>query len=139
MLKLNKKGEVVTIQTEDELQESIIQWRNEIGVHKWAELRWLHHAANGGKIAGRNKAEILRNGAKRKRLGVVAGIPDLFLPYDNGLYSGLYIELKTATGRLSPEQLDFRDFAMKSGFIWMCLRSLEDVISAIESFMEHKQ
>jgi hypothetical protein len=135
-LKLNKKGEVVNIQTEDELQQSIIQWRDEIGQHKWPELAWLHHAANGGKIAGRNKNEILRNGAKRKSLGVVKGIPDLFLPYNNGIYGGMYIELKTTTGKLSPEQLNFRDFAVKNGFSWLCLRSTEDVINVIESYMK---
>jgi VRR-NUC domain len=135
-LKLNSKGVVVNVQTEDELQQSIIQWRDEIGQHKWPELAWLHHAANGGKLAGRNKNEILKNGAKRKSLGVVKGIPDLFLPYNNGVFSGLYIELKTAKGKLSLEQLNFRDFAAKNGFAWMCLRSLEDVVSVIESYMK---
>lgn len=36
--------------------------------------------------------------------GMVPGIPDLFLPVARGGYHGLFIEMKTEKGTLSPEQ-----------------------------------
>ena len=51
------------------------------------ELKLMHHIPNGGK---RNKVIA----AKFRRMGVKAGVPDIFLPVArNGLH-GLYIELK---------------------------------------------
>ena len=125
--------------TEEQLQMAVIKWRDEIGIHKWPELRWLHHAANGGKLAGRNKNEILRNGARRKQLGVVKGIPDLFLAYNNGLFPGLYIELKVGNNKPSPEQIEYRDFVTSQGYDWWCLYNLDDVVSIIESYMWNKK
>ena len=135
MKKINKHGETVTHQTEEELQAEVIKWRDQTGQHKWPELRWLHHAANGGKLAGRTKAEILRNGAKRKAQGVVKGIPDLFLAYKNGVHNGLYIELKVGHNKATTWQLEYRDFVQRSGYAWFVLNNFDDVISVIESYM----
>lgn len=125
--------------TEEQLQMKVIQWRDEIGQHKWPELKWLHHAANGGKLAGRNKNEILRNGARRKMLGVVSGIPDLFLAYNNGLYPGLYIEVKVGNNKPSPEQIEYRDFVKAQGYAWWCLNDFDAIIGVIESYMSYKR
>lgn len=67
----------------------------QIALFRWAayeaaavpELALLHHIPNGGK---RNKAIA----AKFKRMGVKAGVPDIFLPVARGGCHGLYIELK---------------------------------------------
>lgn len=135
MLKLNKKGETITAQTEEELQAAVIKWRDEVGIHKWPELKWLHHAANGGKLAGRNKAEILRNGARRKQLGVVKGIPDLFLAYSTPIYNGLYIELKVGRNKPTKEQLEYRNFVKDNGYYWCCLNDFNSIIFLIEMYM----
>jgi hypothetical protein len=39
-----------------------------------------------------------------KRQGLKAGVPDLHLPVSRRGYSSLYIEIKTATGKTTPEQ-----------------------------------
>ena len=41
---------------------------------------------------------------RAKDIGVKAGFPDINLPIPRGGYAGLYIELKTDKGKLSPEQ-----------------------------------
>lgn len=61
------------------------------------ELALLHAIPNGGLrdpvTAGKLSAEGLR-----------AGVPDLCLPVPRQGYHGLYVELKTQGGQLSPEQ-----------------------------------
>ena len=50
-------------------------------------------ARTGRRQAGRLKAE-----------GMLAGVPDLFLPFPRAGKPGLYVEMKTATGTLSRDQ-----------------------------------
>lgn len=63
----------------------------------WPELRWLFAVPNGGWRAKRTAAAMKAEGAQ-------AGVPDYLLPLARGGYAGLAIELKTATGRVRPEQ-----------------------------------
>ena len=44
----------------------------------------------------------------------------------------LYIEVKSATGRLSKEQTAFRDMALGLGALWVLARSVQDVHDAIQ-------
>ena len=77
-------------------QIRVIDWarRNE---WRCRELELLHHIPNGGS---RNKAEA----ANLKAQGVKSGVPDLCLPVARRDYHGLYIEMKTETGRVSDNQ-----------------------------------
>lgn len=67
---------------------------------RYPELKLLHHIPNGGS---RNK----REGAKLKRMGVLAGVSDLHLPVPKGRYHSLYIEMKYDEGKVMPSQKEF--------------------------------
>lgn len=59
---------------------------------KWQEklnpvLKVVHHVPNEGKTT-------LAGGARKKRKGCRAGIPDITCPIPKGEYHGLYIEMK---------------------------------------------
>lgn len=90
----------------------------QIALFRWAayesgaypELRLMYHIPNGGK---RNKVIA----AKFKRMGVKAGVPDIFLPVAKGGYHGLYIELKrTKGGSTSDNQDDWIDALREQGY-----------------------
>lgn len=68
---------------------------------------------------------------KAKAMGVRRGFPDLMFLFPDGVTR--YIELKTATGSLSPEQREFRDRAKPYG-VWALCRSLDEVIAALRSW-----
>lgn len=48
-----------------------------------------------------------QQGAFLKKMGVKAGVSDLFFPRSNKSSKGLWIELKSAKGRASPAQINF--------------------------------
>lgn len=102
--------------TEDSIQISIVNWFRYVLPHGWN----IFAVPNGGS---RDK----REAAKLKRLGVKAGVWDLLiLGQLNGEPWAGWIEVKTATGRLTPEQKDFRDGLKDKGFPHAVCRSIED-------------
>ena len=79
-------------------QSALIKWSQLPQIReRYPELKLLHHIPNGGK---RDPIE-----AKHlKAQGVKPGVPDLCLPVARGNFHGLYIEMKTETGRPSDNQ-----------------------------------
>ena len=79
-------------------QSYVIKWSQQPSIRQiWPCLKLLHHIPNGGS---RDKIEAVN----LKRTGVKPGVPDLHLPAARGQYHSLYIEMKTETGKTSPEQ-----------------------------------
>lgn len=69
---------------------------------------------------------------KMKAAGVRRGWPDLQFLFPDGVTR--FVELKTPTGSLSPEQRDFRDRCLRIRppvDIWALCRSVEDVAAAL--------
>ncbi len=84
--------------TEQQHQIAVIQWSQQPTIReKYPELAMLFHIAN--ERSDKVQASIL------KKMGVKKGVPDLCLPVPSGKYHGLWIEMKTDTGRASTEQL----------------------------------
>lgn len=84
--------------TEQQHQIYVIQWSQQPTIReKHPELAMLFHIAN--ERSDKVQASIL------KKMGVKKGVPDLCLPVPSGKYHGLFIEMKTDTGRASAEQL----------------------------------
>lgn len=88
-------------------QKAVVQWAR-YRAEDVSALRLLHAIPNGGS---RSKRQDPKTGkwyspeANRfKAMGVVAGVPDLFLPSARRGYHGLYIEMKAEGGKTSPEQ-----------------------------------
>lgn len=78
--------------TESQEQRQLIQW-----CRTDPRYQYLFHIPN-ESVGG--QGWIIRN----RQLGVKAGVPDLFYPVPMNGYHGLFIEMKTETGRLRPEQ-----------------------------------
>lgn len=93
------------------------------------ELPWSHWPA------GEARSEV--TGARLKRMGVKRGWPDFILNLPGGRVG--YIELKTPSGRLSPEQQAFRDAVAINGARWSLCRSLDDVKATLSTWLEKPQ
>lgn len=93
----------------------------------------LHHSPNEGLLP---KGE--RDGAKRKAMGVRAGFPDFIflLPTQSSPY--LCIELKTDKGRQSDTQKVYQALVESVGARYIIVRSLDEFITAINSYISSR-
>lgn len=110
---------------EDALQKSCVRWFE----YQWATYSELFfHVPNGGK---RNPVEA----AKFKAMGVKSGVADLQLKVPNKFYPYLDIELKSAKGRLSDHQKQYRDAVERVGGKYAVVRSLEEFMDVVNNYL----
>ncbi len=89
------------------------------------------HVPNGGQ---RNRA----TGAKLKREGVKAGVPDIIFAIPKGHWHGLFIEFKTArphSASVSVEQKQWLERLSKAGYLAVVCRGVEEAKKAIDDYM----
>ncbi len=86
-----------------------------------------------------------RRGSVMKAEGQRKGCPDLILAvaredryYGDGRNHALFLELKTPTGRLSPEQEVYHEILTRQGYKVAVCRSLNDCINAITSYLHNQ-
>lgn len=120
----------VKLRTEDTEQQAVIQWAR-LCSEKWPALKLLHHIPNGGS---RNKGEA----SKLKRMGVLAGVPDLHLPVARAGYNGLYIEMKYGDGRLLASQKEFLIRAARFNNYCAVCYTAEDAIAVLQNYLDHR-
>ena len=123
-------SDYVKLKTEDTEQQAVIQWAR-MTAGCWPELKLLHHIPNGGS---RNK----REAAKLKRMGVLAGVPDLHLPVARSGYNGLYIEMKYGDGRLLASQKEFLIRAAHFNNYCAVCYTAEDAIAVLQNYLDHR-
>lgn len=91
----------------------------------------LFHVPNGGRRDA-------REGAKFKAMGVLAGIPDLFLDYPCGMYHGLRIELKAGKGKTTESQQAMLDTYEQNGYKTAIVRSFEEFKETVTNYLKGK-
>ena len=112
-------GCVMRNRSEAQLSKTFFEWL------QLAKPRCIYTAVpNGGH---RNVIEA----SNFKRQGVIAGAGDWVFTWDLG--SG-WIELKTDTGKLNPNQEAFRESCQRLGVKYEVARSLDECISALKSW-----
>ena len=109
-------------------QEKVIKWARD-NEKKYPFLWMLHSSLNGLK---RTKAAQ----GKAKASGMLSGVPDLFLPVPRGSFFGLYIEMKSAKGRVSVEQSRYLKCAAENGYSVVVCYSANEAIKRIEDYYE---
>jgi len=110
---------------EHRLQVTCVHWFR--FQYPWA-ARHLFAVPNGGE---RNIAVAY----SLKREGVLAGVADIMLALPSGRWHGLFIEMKTKSGRQSTAQKAFQRAVESSNYRYMICRSLEDFIRALNAYM----
>lgn len=115
--------------TEAQHQACVFKWSMQPTIRKkWPELALLHHIPNGGRRDAVEAKHLKAQGVKR-------GVPDLCLPAAKGRYHGLYIEMKTERGRLSPEQKWWGERLREQGYCWLVCRGWREATEALEWYL----
>ena len=94
------------------------------------ELVWFH-VPNGGS---RKKNEAI----KFKKMGVKAGVHDIFILHPIGRSHGLFIEMKVGDGKLSKEQIAFSKRANSLGYPCVVCYSADEAFDVIEQYVAGK-
>lgn len=104
-----------------------------------ADLEWLH-VPNGGKRekvtrtrADGSTYEFSPEAKKLKRMGVRPGAYDLWVQLPRGQYG--WIELKTRSGQLSDDQIDFGQRIAAHGGGRVVCRSVEEVQAVLTKWL----
>ena len=69
-----------------------------------------------------------------KRMGLYPGASDCFMPRGNGLYKGLWIELKVPPNKPTKNQLAFMAEMRKEGYQALVAYSSDEAIEIIKDF-----
>jgi len=101
---------------------------------KWFDLQYPLLKSRLAAIPNAGKMPVWV-GARFNKEGRRKGFPDLILPVQRHGFAGLFIELKTSTGRVSPEQIDWRDFLNKEGYMAVVCKGQQAAIDTITSYL----
>lgn len=69
-----------------------------------------------------------------KKMGVVKGFSDIFMPRGNNNFKGLFIELKAGKNKPTPSQIDFINKIILEGYAGHIAYGADEAISIIKSF-----
>ncbi len=88
----------------------------------------LFHIPNGGMRG-------IREAARLKSMGVLAGVPDFFIPLARGKYHGMFLELKAPGGKLTESQAAFLAHADADGYFCVCAVGFDEARAWIEKYL----
>lgn len=92
---------------------------------------WVWHTAN-------QRSTSPAHGKKLKRMGVRAGVPDVFHAAGVPPYLGLFIEFKTGKGVVSPAQKKVMQEIRKQGYDVLVCRGVEEAKQAFLNYWNRK-
>lgn len=104
-------------------QQAFVQWCD---LHPQAKR--IFAIPNGGK---RSKIEA----AIMRGEGVRAGVPDLMLPVPVGAAHGLFVEMKSKEGRVTPSQRERAEQLASDGYVCIVAYSADIAITATKLYL----
>lgn len=122
---------MIRLQSEHALQKSIISWWSYACRAYGLEPAHLIAVPNGG---ARNKI----TGAKLKAEGVRAGCPDLFLAVPRNGSHGLFVEVKTETGRPTQQQKAMQAMLLDQGYESVITYGFKATAKLITDYLEQR-
>jgi hypothetical protein len=114
--------------SERQEQECVIDWITK--VHPWLRNHTI-------KIHNEGKCSEFV-GKKLNAQGRLAGASDLFIAYPTNNYYGLFIEMKSLTGKPTKIQLEFLKRMAKVGYFTCCCPGADNAIATIKAYLANK-
>jgi len=115
-------------QTEHDEQVLIFRWAS-LSTKKYPCLNFLHSSQNGMKMN-------IKQAVRAKRSGLIAGVPDIFLPYPHKGYAGLFIELKVGKNKTSASQKEFIAYLNSVGYLAHVCYGAGEAVRTIKEYLK---
>ncbi|WP_447875175.1 VRR-NUC domain-containing protein [Serratia fonticola] len=124
-------GRVKKVRHEPELEEqaALITWANKTDIGGVRIGEYLLHIPNEGKRGPKARKDA-------KRLGLRAGVSDLFLALPRGGYAGLWLEMKAIDGKPTAEQVSWLNKMIGSGYAAVLCYGFIQAKERIESYLQ---
>lgn len=122
-----------TKKTEHDEQVAVIDWIF-LQSAKHPELDLTFAVPNGAMLGGGRIGAIRANTLKAE--GLRPGAPDLVIPSARGGYFGVFLEMKTKTGKLSENQEQFIVNAEKQGYMCFVAYGADEAIEMLEGYLK---
>jgi hypothetical protein len=119
--------------SEHEEQVRVIDWCFE-QTYRYPVLDLIFAIPNGAMLGGGRIGAIRMNALKAE--GLRPGVCDLFLPAPKGAYHGMFIEMKTATGKPSENQEEFILAVEELGYYAPICYGAENAIKELQWYLE---
>lgn len=119
--------------SEHDEQVAVIDWCYAM-LRTWPELDLIFAIPNGAMLGGGRIGAIRANSLKAE--GMRPGVCDLFLPVARGGFHGMFIEMKTETGKLSENQKEFIAAVEEQGYYTAVCFGAESAIEQITYYMQ---
>lgn len=113
---------------ESDMQKLLVDWTMLVR-QKYPELALIFHIPNERKCS-------IPEAMHLQRMGVKAGVPDLFLPVARNGFHGLWMELKTERGKVSDAQRWWLDHLAEQGYKAVVIRSVNEGINELEEYLK---
>ena len=114
--------------SERDEQQTVFDYAHGCGGNLEPRLKMLHPVEN-TKGAGRGPAGF----------EYCAGVPDMFLAAPVGGYHGLYIELKTQTGKVSKAQREYHKRLRQEGYAVAVCYGAENAIKMLDYYLSGEE
>lgn len=119
---------ILTKPSEHQEQCAVFSWAAHNSA-KYPELRFMFGTLNGVRLQ-------IGQATKAKKAGNKRGVPDIILPYNNGKYNGLFIELKIPGNKPSKEQMEYINFLRSQNYFADVRVGSVEAINLIIDYME---
>lgn len=77
--------------------------------------------------------------AHMKKLGLTKGVPDVMVAIPRGGYHGLFIEFKSAKGRVRPEQAALHEKLKNQGYAVKVCRDATEAIKLFQDYLQNHE
>ena len=113
--------------SENAIQAAFFKWCG-LMERKFPELALIHSIPNGAHKSHASRYVF-------KVTGLKSGVPDVSFPVARCGFHGMYIEFKSKTGRISPEQRWWTDKLTEQGFLVLTCRDWETAAQSVEEYL----
>ena len=125
---LSKVCHLPSLKGEDALTNKVVLQLTGYSIEGELKGVWFH-VPNESVVSKENKLKDILRIKKKHCMGLINGVPDLVFISKNNT---LFIELKTAKGRLTESQLYFQEWCIDEGVDYFVARSVEEVTTILK-------